>query len=589
MVTNTNNYSLHKVNSTYSSVHASNIALASVISGCNQIIKGYRDKYLFIYIPKKYVDNVINSINEKVTKKITLSDILDEYKKMGFTYIVDNFTTEEKRDFLGKSYNEWYCFTIEHNNCSKTRYYAFCMIRHFYYFQNYIIEYFTNILNEDYDEYKKILLLGILNRKFNVSYTYIQQVNTYENDTFEKTLNYFLKKGMNAGTGINLKIAMEIPYLELYEQVYYINNLIKDNETIVINKKDIPVLNKIIDTFKLKEYITFSDITIQKCGHYKYYEVLNIKNVLNINNIFNNVYNNIDEVNVHINVNNATCSTNKSFKILNMTKILRNIKKNSFVQIRSRHPSHDVFRKKIISKNSCVIRLGSTTELKKDFDIEINSIESIKNSSNKRRMKMCFDEHEVKTAKWRNLNDDLSELKYPLVVKNIFGSRNTGNYKVDTEDQLSALIDVLSKKELKNYIVEEYKNYLKEYRIHVSTDGVFLAWRKMRNFDTPSSEKWYFNNSNCVWIGEQNPNFEKPFNWDEICNEARKALNAVGLDIGGVDMRVMSNYREDGKKKKNIDFCVIEINSACSQASITESHYTEEFIKLIKKKSECVD
>jgi len=105
-------------------------------------------------------------------------------------------------------------------------------------------------------------------------------------------------------------------------------------------------------------------------------------------------------------------------------------------RIRSRHPSHNVLRH---TENNLPmmpfrsrIRLGSTNELRKPDEfpvVELNSIEAIKNSSNKLRMKSCFTEKGVKTADWWMLRQDMINLEYlsglpfPIISKSLFGSR----------------------------------------------------------------------------------------------------------------------------------------------------------------------
>jgi D-alanine-D-alanine ligase-like ATP-grasp enzyme len=141
---------------------------------------------------------------------------------------------------------------------------------------------------------------------------------------------------------------------------------------------------------------------------------------------------------------------------------------------------------------------------------------------------------------------------------------------------------------LKDYIFESFLNYGKEYRIHVSTEGAFLTWRKVRR---SGEVTWFFNSTNCSWLGEENPEFDLPKCFNEMCEESVKALNAVGLDIGGVDIRVQKNTN------KNPKFAIIEINSACSMGSdrdekgrivpresIASKAYVREFVRLVSKK-----
>src|SRR5690606_29031584 len=80
--------------------------------------------------------------------------------------------------------------------------------------------------------------------------------------------------------------------------------------------------------------------------------------------------------------------------------------KGFFPMIRSRHPSHNILRTGLPKMSfRSVIRLGSTTELMDTIAnggkrIEVNSVQSVKNASNKKLMKECFTENGVKTADW---------------------------------------------------------------------------------------------------------------------------------------------------------------------------------------------
>ena len=260
------------------------------------------------------------------------------------------------------------------------------------------------------------------------------------------------------------------------------------------------------------------------------------------------------------------------------------VKKSSgglyYPMVLSRHPSHNVLRKALprINKKS-VIRLGSTTELTDDNRrIIINSIESIKNSSSKLRMKQRFREASVRTADWIEGGAGTAAItswcrdRYPIIAKGIFGSRGNANTKIDTPQQLQSF---LNGKTLANYIFEAFFDGTREYRFHISTEGVFLTWRKLRRNDTPDNERWFFNNHNCNWISEKHELYNKPDTYKQIVQECVKALNACGLDIGGCDVRV----------NKKGEFKIIEINSACSLAEQTANAYKQELTKLLNIKN----
>lgn len=276
----------------------------------------------------------------------------------------------------------------------------------------------------------------------------------------------------------------------------------------------------------------------------------------------------------------------------------------------SRHPSHDIIRHKgelALPRFNfrSIIRFGSSTPtseyenreiktkkgiVKRPISVEINTVDSIKNSSNKLLMKKCFDKFNVTTAVWyvfdgNNFKTNVisipqNDIQFPLVAKHIYGSRGRGNTLLNNMDDLEKW-----KKQHNNYssyIFEKFYNYNKEYRLHVTKNGCFYTCRKMIKADTPDDKKWFKNDSNSVWILEENPNFDKPQNWKTIENECVKALKAVGLDIGAVDLRVQNNTNSKGEIRNNPEFIVIEINSAPSFGDITAKKYNSELTKILK-------
>lgn len=286
-------------------------------------------------------------------------------------------------------------------------------------------------------------------------------------------------------------------------------------------------------------------------------------------------------------------------------KAKKEVKSGGFlIQVRSRHPSHIPLRKhlKRLPFRS-LVRLGSTTEINDGIErVELNSIPAIRNSSSKLLMKQCFSEANVKTAEWFTFNAKsagsivllpqgnakkeilMRDMKYPLIIKSLFGSRGRGNSKINTFEELQAWIS--SNKDLKNYIVEEYKSYSREYRLHVSKDGCFYTCRKMLKRDTPEDKKFQRHDDNCVWFLEENAGFEKPVNWDDVVSECVKALRSLKLDIGAFDLKIQSAKDKNGSLRKTCDFIVIESCSAPSFGELTLSKYLEEIPKLLINKKQ---
>lgn len=270
------------------------------------------------------------------------------------------------------------------------------------------------------------------------------------------------------------------------------------------------------------------------------------------------------------------------------------------INIFSRHPSHNILRKNLPKLNvRSLVRFGSISKIKDNKKrIEINSIESIKISSNKKLMKEAFNRVEVLTPNWtssKNINElkqdiDNEKIKYPIVAKHIFGSRGTGNTLIKNKDDLDKWNN---NKNYNNYIFESYMNYLLEYRLHITKNGCFYACRKGLKIDTPNEEKWHRHVDNSIWFLENNENFYKPNSWDDIINDCKRALIEIGADILCFDVRVQSSKNKNGKNRKYQNFILIESNSAPSmkspsnmEISICASKYLEEIPKLIMEKNE---
>lgn len=281
-------------------------------------------------------------------------------------------------------------------------------------------------------------------------------------------------------------------------------------------------------------------------------------------------------------------------------------KKGFKVQIRSRHGSHAVLRAGALRMPyRTIIRFGSSTELPDTVAnggkrVEVNTVAAIKNSSNKMLMKKCFSKNEVKTAIWWTLsgirdgkysfaqdgviseeNVGIDELSFPIISKTFYGSRGEGNTKHNTKEELAAWI---AKNNYRNCIFEKYYNYSREYRLHVTEDGCFYTCRKMLKKDTPDERKWFRNDSNCVWMLEENELFDKPVNWDVVIEQSVNALKSVGLDFGAVDLRIQSATDDKGVKRTDPDFIIVEINSAPSFGERTAEKYKEMLPTLINKK-----
>lgn len=238
-----------------------------------------------------------------------------------------------------------------------------------------------------------------------------------------------------------------------------------------------------------------------------------------------------------------------------------------------------------------LIRFGSTVPTKivfpkSDNIIEINSVEAIERSRSKLLMKQAFANAGVPQATWWDSYQALAhdnEIPYPILAKRVFGFKGRGMVKIDSKEKLEEFI---ANTNLNGYYFEQFHNYAKEYRLHVTTNGCFYGLRKMIKEDTAEDQRWFRNDSNCVWILEENPLFDKPVNWNQIESDCVNALNEIGLDIGAFDVKVQSSTTPDGKARENPLYILIEVNSAPSMGDITVERYKSILPKLLVEKYE---
>jgi len=281
--------------------------------------------------------------------------------------------------------------------------------------------------------------------------------------------------------------------------------------------------------------------------------------------------------------------------------------------IYSRHPSHDILRLKhrkiqVLPYRS-VIRFGSTTECNDTIDkggqrIEINSIQSIKNSASKLLMKQKFMEAEVKTAKWckyeqiNNVaeggigftinNTTTDQIEFPIVAKAHHGSKGRGNTLIKSLEEFEAW---KVGKTLNHYIFEKFMNFGHEFRLHVTEQGCFYTCRKALKADVPEDQKWRRHDDICVWFLEDSEHFHKPNSWDDIVADCVKALKAIGADILSFDVRVQTPTDSKGNRREYQDFILLECNSASSmdngrdEVSVCAQKYIDEIPKVIIEKA----
>jgi glutathione synthase/RimK-type ligase-like ATP-grasp enzyme len=275
------------------------------------------------------------------------------------------------------------------------------------------------------------------------------------------------------------------------------------------------------------------------------------------------------------------------------------IRRQWHLKVRSRNYSNAEL-KRIITPCCTIYRMGSVTPTEcilrriPERLIEINSIEGCKTSANKIAMKKKFDEAEIRTPQWFNVEEikSLEEMKSlinakrmewrgaAVIVKRYNSSKGNGIYLISNDEELDTFLNMVYNTNnhycITDYIFERYSTYNREYRLHVTKDGCFYACRKMLRND--AEVRWHRHDNNSVWITEENALFDKPSNWDDIVADCVKALEAVQLDIAAFDIKVQ---RSNGDSPK---WLILECNSAPGLGEIGLSKYKEILPTIITNK-----
>lgn len=259
---------------------------------------------------------------------------------------------------------------------------------------------------------------------------------------------------------------------------------------------------------------------------------------------------------------------------------MANIKKGTqWVRIRSRNHTADSLRRKVPTGGKNVIfRLGSQTPTDlittKKVDIEINTPEACKTSGNKITMKECFDRAEVPTAEWAVMSADLEWDIFPAIIKHVHSSKGNGIYFIESLEDLTQFIEN-NRNSLSRHIIEKYYTFSREYRLHITKDGCFYACRKMLKRDADA--RWHRHDNNSVWILEDNEFFNKPDNWDDLVSDCIKAMEAVGLDICAIDVKMQ------GSDHNTPRYIILETNSAPSLGDVGIQKYINTLTKIVEE------
>lgn len=217
-----------------------------------------------------------------------------------------------------------------------------------------------------------------------------------------------------------------------------------------------------------------------------------------------------------------------------------------------------------------LLRFGSTTPLVSKYKyLEINSIDGVKISANKIKMKKAFDKAGIKHSEWIRSSDinKIIEFFYThkiLIAKHHHSSKGEGIYYIDSKESLDAFI--ITHNDLNNYVFEKYYFYPNEYRLHIDVNrGCFYACKKVF-IENPEVE-WHKHANNSIFVLVREDHV-LPDCWNEMIENCKLAMKEMNLQICCFDVLCSNN-----------DFIIVESNTAPALGNYGITFYSNHLMK----------
>lgn len=356
--------------------------LFNYAKGCHSYVKDINfAKFIYLKITVDEINSVLTPVSEKLDKSITIEDIQKEYASLGLHFNYHLVILED-----GLSY---YVFEISNDMHidPKTKYYTFCMLRHFYYYKNFIARYFVFIFSKNRNINEKLIALKCLCKAFNVPYSFLESSSNIIGA--EHNYDYFLKyisKYNNSGKehypninliGVNVYEALEQKIESIYDQYKLLpENLFKN-----FSNNLVFITPEILDIFK---FLNFKIDIIKNSCDYKNGSLGYIQNLTDeeLISLKSENYNFISiDLSPNINIT-VKLITNISrilhdivFRKYNFTEIERSIKTNFLRRIPSKNTNTDLINaKKILNDPKIVSKYSYSSSTMTLYKIPFKTI-----------------------------------------------------------------------------------------------------------------------------------------------------------------------------------------------------------------------
>lgn len=228
-----------------------------------------------------------------------------------------------------------------------------------------------------------------------------------------------------------------------------------------------------------------------------------------------------------------------------------------------------VTKNKRIRNTDVFLRWGNASSFNPDNCIQINTKESIVNSSSKGRMIRLLSEAGVPVPNFRYVRhlNAMSDDDKQEVLANL--SDDDGKLFIRGADKKIRYDDELLPDDI--YILQPIDKR-REYRVHVFDGEVTAIYEKIPNEgETGTIRK----DHNCKFSRCNPENTRCNKEAQQICIDA---VNALGLTFGGVD--IIRERRPEGQEKFN--FYVTEVNSSPALNSVNIEKYVDKILEYIE-------